>query len=403
MRPRDLSDHVAYEAGRGIEEVARELGRDPEEFIKLASNENPHGPAPSAIVAIRDTAASVSSYPKAAHADLTDAIADRWDVAPVQVWLANGGDGAIDYLSRAVLEPDDDVLVPAPGFAYYGMSARYHHGGVREYTLSRGDDFAQDAETVLEAYDGERIVYLTSPHNPSGSTIPLADVEEIADETDEETLVLVDEAYGEFADVDSALALIEGRNGFEARDDVAILRTFSKAYGLAGLRLGYAVVPGEWADAYARVNTPFAASEIACHAGLAALEDDEHVARTVETTTAAREFIEKRADAHVWESEGNFVLLAVGDASAVAEEMQTRGVIVRDCTSFGLPGCIRITCGTEAETERAVETLNAVLADGFGGSEFESESSTDSEPESEPETETDTTDAPDDRPEVTDQ
>ncbi|GAB3025021.1 histidinol-phosphate transaminase [Natronobiforma cellulositropha] len=360
MNPRDLSDHVAYEAGRGIEEVARELERDPDEFVKLASNENPHGPAPAAIVAIREGAAGVSSYPKAAHADLTDALADRWNVTPDQVWLANGGDGAIDYLHRAMLEPGDSVLVPTPGFAYYGMSARFHHGDVATYDLSKGDDFAQHADAILESYDGERIVWVTSPHNPSGSTMALSEIERLAAKTDEETLVVVDEAYGEFASVDSALALLEGD---DPREDVAVLRTFSKAYGLAGLRLGYAVVPSAWASAYTRVNTPFAAGELTCRAGLAALEDTEHVERTVETTTAAREYITEHAEAHGWPSEGNFVLLEVGEASAVAEEMQERGVIVRDCTSFGLPECIRITCGTDAETERAVETLNAVLED----------------------------------------
>ncbi|SDQ61391.1 histidinol-phosphate transaminase [Natronobacterium texcoconense] len=363
MQPRDLSDHVAYEAGRGIEEVARELGREPSEFVKLASNENPHGPSPAAAVAIRETASSASSYPKAAHADLTAAIAERWDVTDEQVWLANGGDGAIDYLSRAVLEPGDSTLVPSPGFAYYGMSARFHHGEVREYALEKDDDFEQSAETVLEGYDGDRVVYLTSPHNPSGSTIPLEEIAEIAERTDEETLVVVDEAYGEFADRESAVALIEGRDGFDARDDVAVLRTFSKAYGLAGVRLGYAVVPDEWADAYARVNTPFAASELACRAGLAAIDDDEHVQRTVETARESREYMRDNLETHVWESEGNFVLVDVGDAERVAEEAQERGVIVRDCTSFGLPGCIRITCGTEDETERAVETVNEVLAD----------------------------------------
>ncbi|MDF9747127.1 histidinol-phosphate transaminase [Natrinema salsiterrestre] len=363
MQPRDLSDHVAYEAGRGIEEVARELGRDPSEFIKLASNENPHGPSPAAAVAIRETASSVNSYPKAAHADLTSAVADRWDVTDEQVWLANGGDGAIDYLHRATLEPGDDVLVPAPGFAYYGMSSRFHHGDVREYSVSREEDFEQDAEMVLEAYDGERVIWITSPHNPTGSTMPLAELERLADETGDETLIAVDEAYGEFADRDSAIALIEGCDGFEARDDVAILRTFSKAYGLAGVRLGYAVVPAEWGEAYTRVNTPFAASELACRAGLAAVDDDEHVVRTVETTRESRAYMREHIDAHVWQSEGNFVLVAVGDASAVAEEMQERGVIVRDCSSFGLPGCIRITCGTEDETQRAVATLNEVLED----------------------------------------
>ncbi|WP_115863399.1 histidinol-phosphate transaminase [Halorussus litoreus] len=357
MQPRDLSGHAVYQAGRGVEEVARELGLDPDDLVKLASNENPFGPSPVAVEAIREAAGSANSYPKASHADLAEKLADRWDVASEQVWLANGGDGVLDYLSRAMLAPDDRVLVPDPGFAYYGMSARYHHGDVREYTVSKADDFALTADAVLDDYDGERVVYLTSPHNPTGGRFDLDAVETIATETDEQTLVVVDEAYGEFADAPSAVDLLD------ERDDVAVVRTFSKVYGLAGVRLGYGVVPAEWADAYARVNTPFAASEIACRAGLAALDDDEHAEKTVETAAWAREYISKHLEARTWESHANFVLVEVGDASAVAEELQHRGVIVRDCTSFGLPECVRVTCGTEAETERAVSELAEVLAD----------------------------------------
>ena len=371
MQPRDLSTHVPYEAGRGIEEVARELGMDPGDLVKLASNENPFGPPDAAVDAIQRAAQNASSYPKAAHTDLTDALAERHGVDAAQVWLANGGDGALDYLARAALEPDDAVLVPDPGFAYYEMSARFHHGNVNRYDLSR-PEFTQDADVVCSQYDGERVVYLTSPHNPTGSVFSLADVVEIADRTDEETLVVVDEAYAEYAEVQSGVSLLGGDgahdHAFAERDDVAVLRTFSKAFGLAGVRLGYAVVPEGWADAYARVNTPFAASELACRAGLAALDADDHVERSVETARWAREYLRDELDAPVWESQGNFVLVDVSDArggesaAAVASELQERGVIVRDCTSFGLPGCIRVTCGTEAGTERAVDAINEVLA-----------------------------------------
>jgi histidinol-phosphate aminotransferase len=357
MEPRDLSAQVAYQAGRGIEEVAREHGIDPGDLVKLASNENPFGPSPAAVDALREAAGNASSYPKASHTDLTAELAERWNVKPAQVWLANGGDGALDYLARAMLDPGDTVLVPKPGFAYYGMSARYHHGEVREYPLSKDDGFALAADTVLSEYDGERIVYLTSPHNPSGGRFSLDAVEAIANETDDWTLVLVDEAYGEYADAPSAISLLDDR------DDVAVLRTFSKAFGLAGVRLGYAVVPDDWADAYARVNTPFAASELACRGGLAALSDDEHVEKSVETARWAREYIYGHLDAPTWESHGNFVLAEVGAASAVTAAVQERGVILRDCTSFGLPDCVRLTCGTRDETRRAVSELNEVLAE----------------------------------------
>ena len=344
-----------YRAGRGIEEVARDVGLDPAEMVKLASNENMFGPSPLAVEAIRASAERMHSYPKASHADLVEKIATLWDATPEQVWLGNGGDGALDCLARAMLDPGDTVLVPSPGFAYYEMSARYHHGAVTEYTLSKADDFTQTADTVLEDYDGERIVYLTSPHNPTGAEFSTDAVRTIAEQTDEETLVLVDEAYGEFTDRPSKRPLLA------ERDDVALLRTFSKAYGLAGTRLGYALVPEAWADAYARINTPFSASELACRAGLAALDDDDHVQRSVETAAWAREYIYDELAAPTWDSAGNFVLAEVGDASAVADATQEQGVIIRDCSSFGLSDCIRITCGTEEDTKRAVSVLNDVI------------------------------------------
>ena len=361
MEPRDLSAHVAYSAGRGIEEVARDLGMDPQDLVKLSSNENPFGPSPAAVEAVREAATDLHVYPKAVHTDLTDALAEEFDLTPEQVWLSPGADGALDLLARAFLDPGDRVLVPEPGFAYYQMSARYTHAGVDSYRLSKAEDFAQSPGSILEAYDGHRMVYLTTPHNPTGSEVSLPDVETVAGETDEETLVVVDEAYGEFSEAPSARRLLEDR------EDVAVLRTFSKAYGLAGLRVGYALVPGEWADAYDLVNTPFAVNSVACRAGLAALEDDDHVERTVETTRWAREYMHEHLDAHTWESGGNFVLVEVDDAAAVAEASQRQGVIIRDCTSFGLPDCVRVSCGTREETRKAVAVLNDVLAEVLAG------------------------------------
>ncbi len=358
MHPRDLSTHSPYVPGRGIEEVARDLDVNPDELIKLSSNENPHGSSPSAIEAVRSRAAEgLHTYPKAAHTDLTEKLADKWAVTSEQLWLTPGADGAIDLLSRAVLDPGQSVLVSAPGFAYYAMSARYHHARVREYELSKADDFAQTADCVMAAYEGDRIVYLTSPHNPTGTECSRAEITELLDRVDDDTLVVVDEAYGEYADGPSSIELVD------EYDNLAVLRTFSKAHGLAGLRIGYAVVPDEWADAYARVNTPFAANELACRAALAALDDNAHVERSVESARWAREYLHAELDAPTVESAGNFVLCDVGNARLVAEESQRAGVIIRDCSSFGLPGCIRVSCGTREQTKAAVETINQLLAD----------------------------------------
>ncbi|WP_411963215.1 histidinol-phosphate transaminase [Haloferax sp. YSMS24] len=357
MQPRDLSSHTPYVPGRGTEEVARELGMDPEELTKLSSNENPHGPSPKAISAIEDAAPTVSVYPKSAHTDLTEKLATKWDLDPAQVWVSPGADGSIDYLTRAMLEPGDDILEPAPGFSYYSMSARYHHGDAVTYEVSKADDFEQTADAVLDVYDGERMVYLTTPHNPTGAIFPIEEIRTLAESVDDDTLLVVDEAYAEFADEPSAIELLS------EYDNVAVLRTFSKAYGLAGLRVGYACVPEAWADVYARVNTPFAASEVALRAALAALDDEAHVEKTVESAQWSRDYLRAELDVPTWESAGNFVLADVGDATAVSEAAQREGVIVRDCGSFGLPECIRVSCGTEAQTKRAVEVLNRVVSE----------------------------------------
>ncbi|MEF8779875.1 MAG: histidinol-phosphate transaminase [Haloferacaceae archaeon] len=357
MESRDLSAHAPYVPGSGIEEVARELGVEPDELVALSSNENPHGPSPAAVEAIHEHAGRVNQYPKASHADLTDRIAERWGLDPTQVWLSPGADGALDYLARTMLSPGDRVLVPEPGFAYYAMSARYHHGDVATYLLSESAGFAGTADAVLDAYDGERIVYVTTPHNPAGTEFPRSELRELLASVGEETLVVVDEAYGEYTDAPSSIELLDDY------DNLAVTRTFSKAYGLAGLRVGYAAVPGEWADAYARVNTPFAANELACRAALAALDDDDHLRRSVETARWSRAYLREHLAAPTVESAANFVLARVGDAETVAERSKRAGVVVRDCTSFGLPGHVRISCGTREETRLAAETLNDILAD----------------------------------------
>ena len=356
MRPRDLSMHTPYAAGRGLEEVAAEIDADPATLVKLSSNENPLGPSPKAVEAIKEHAGTVNTYPKAAHNELTERIATNWELDPTQVWLGNGGDGALDYIARALLEPGAAVLVPDPGFSYYGMSVRYHHGHVHSYPLRKADDFAQTPAQVLDAYDGERIVYIITPHSPTGTEMAHEDILTVADEVGPETFVLVDEAYGAYSDRPSAVSLMEGR------DDIGILRTFSKTYGLAGLRVGYILAPGAWARAYESINTPFAVNELALRGAIAALGDDAFLDRSVEVAKWSREYLREHLTARTWPSAGNYVLADVGDGAAVQQAAQQRGVIVRDCGSFGLPECIRITTGTEDGTRKAVSVINDVVA-----------------------------------------
>ena len=359
MQTRDLSEHEAYVPGEGIEEVARELGVDPDDLIKLSSNENPHGPSPAAVEAGQASLVDAHRYPKAVHTDLTRALADRYDVTPEQVWVSPGADGALDYLSRVALEPGDRVLSPEPGFAYYPMSTRYHHGTVTNYELTPTDGFAQTADRVLDAYDGERVVYVTSPHNPTGTEMPTAELRRLLEAVDSETLVAVDEAYGEYTETASAIELVD------EYENVAVTRTFSKAYGLAGLRIGYAVVPAAWGDAYAAINTPFAANRVGLIAARAALDDTDHVERSVASAQWSRDHFHEQFAVPTVESAANLVLARVGPTAdgepggaAVAREARERGVIVRDPASFGLPNYVRVSCGTREESREAARVIN---------------------------------------------
>ena len=352
---RDLSELDEYVPGRGVDEVAREHGLDPDELAKLASNENPLGPPPAAEDAICDAASEVNVYPTALHDDVRNKVADSLDAPAQNVVLGPGADGVFDTVGRAVLEDGDGVLTPEPGFSYYGMSARNLGGYESSYPLRTDDGgFGYDAEGIVDAYEGEKVVYITAPNNPTGTDTTLETIERVADGV--EGLVFVDEAYWEFSDRQTAVPLAV------EREDVAVARTFSKAYGLAGLRVGYGVLPDELASAYRKVVTPFCVGSVSLRAARAALDDDDHIEETVELSRWGRDYMAESLDAPTYESAANFVLVDVSpmDASDVADELERRGVIVRDTTSFGLSECIRVSVGTRDETKRAVREINEV-------------------------------------------
>ncbi|MDY6775177.1 MAG: histidinol-phosphate transaminase [Halobacteria archaeon] len=355
---KELSGFDEYVPGKGIDEVAFEHGLSPDEMAKLASNENPLGPPDAAVERIRRNVDGANIYPTALNETLRQKVAEYIGVPEGNVVLGAGADGVFDTVGRAVIEDGDSVLTPSPGFSYYGMSARYLGGNESSFSLSKEDGFEMTPEAVLDAYSGEKIIYLTTPNNPTGTSLTKDGITEIADEVD--GLVFVDEAYGEFSDQPSfAPEAVE-------RDDVAVARTFSKAFGLAGLRVGYGVVPDWLAAAYRKVTTPFSVGTLSLHGAIGALEDDGHLEDTVDLVEWGRGYLSSEIELPTFESEANFVLVDVEpsgmSASEVAEELEKRGIIVRDTTSFGLPGCIRVSVGTDDETRRAVREINAVCA-----------------------------------------
>lgn len=326
-----------------------------EALLELASNENPLGPSPEAVDAVAAAAAGVHRYPRAPQAALVARLAEGWDVPEERIWVGPGSVGVIDYLSRALLEPGSAVMAPAPGFSYFERSSATHRGGCTTYPLDRPAGFALDAGAVLDRHTDERIVYVNTPHNPTGAEVSLETIEALAEGTPDGTLTVVDEAYGPFTEAPSAVTLAR------SRDDVAVLRTFSKAYGLAGCRVGYAILPRALATEHDRVRTPWAVSGLSCVAARAALDDEAYLERSVAVARAGRRYLRHAVDAPTWPSEGNFVLVEVGDASATVDAALERGVRVRDCSTFGLPECVRVTVGTIEQTRRAAAVLNEVI------------------------------------------
>ncbi|MDY6765200.1 MAG: histidinol-phosphate transaminase [Halobacteria archaeon] len=356
---KDLSGFKEYVPGKGTDEVAREHGLAPDRMVKLASNENPLGGSSEAVEAVRDNADQVSVYPTALHEEMRERIADYVDVPSKNVVLGPGADGVFDTLGRALIGEGDEVLTPSPGFSYYGMSARYLGGKESNYHLSKPQNFEFSADKILNDYDGEKIVYVTTPNNPTGNTLPPSDLRKVASEV--EGLVIVDEAYWEFSDTDSAVSLVADANE-GGMENVVVARTFSKAFGLAGMRLGYGVVPDWLASAYRKVTTPFSVGTLALYAGMGALEDEEHLEKSVELARWGREYMSRNLDVPTFDSEANFVLVDVSpmNSTEVTQELEKRGIIVRDTTSFGLPECIRVSVGTKQQTKRAVEEINSV-------------------------------------------
>ncbi|MFB6283894.1 MAG: histidinol-phosphate transaminase [Halobacteria archaeon] len=351
---RDLSEFTEYVPGRGVEEVAEQHDLSIEEVVKLSSNENPLGPSPEVKKAVEREVDGINIYPTKLHTETKRRVAEYHDVPAGNLVLGSGGDGVFDSIGRAVIEEGDAVLTPKPGFSYYGMSARNLGGRENSYKIKDDSGFSYGVGSIIDTYDGEKITYVTAPNNPTGTDLSRSDVTELADETD--GLLVVDEAYVEFSGRDSCIDIpLE-------REDVAVVRTFSKAFGMAGLRVGYGVLPDELATAYRKVVTPFSVGSLSLYAAQAAVEDEEHLNDSVRVARWSREYMTDNLEPEVYDSRANFVLVDVSPSNAgdFSSELEKKGIVVRDTTSFGLPSCIRISAGREEETREAVDAVNDV-------------------------------------------
>ncbi|WP_292387202.1 histidinol-phosphate transaminase [Methanosarcina sp. UBA5] len=352
---KEIFDIAEYVPGKSIEEIASAYGLDPASIIKLGSNENPLGPSPKAVQALVDAAPFANIYPSADAIELREALS-KYTGFPVSNLIASGPgmDGLLDGLCRLIIEKGDEVIVPTPTFAYYELPARACGG--KPVFVRRNHDFSIDLEKLLEATSSRtKIIFLCSPNNPSGNLLPENDLRKILENT--RALVFVDEAYVEFADRNLAELVRE-------YDNLVVGRTFSKVFGLAGLRLGYGIMPEWLAKEYIRAATPFSVSLPALKAGIAALSDTEHRKKSIEIARKGREYLKEKIPFKVYPSQANFVLVDVTPlkAKTVTQSLMKKGIIVRSCDSFREAGetLIRVTAGTPKQNEKVIRAFEIV-------------------------------------------
>jgi histidinol-phosphate aminotransferase len=355
-----IEELVPYEPGKPVEEVQRELGL--ERVVKLASNEGPFPPFPAALEAIERSLREANRYPDGGVYALRRALADRHGVDFEEVVVGAGADGVIDLLSQATLEQGDEIVCGWPSFPSYVLDA-LKLGATATKVPLRDDTY--DLDALLEAIGPRtKLVYVCHPNNPTGTANRRAELLAFLDAVPEHVLVVVDQAYFEYIDDPQYVDAIEEH--FKQHRRIVVLRTFSKIYGLAGLRVGYAVAPAAVVEATSKVRRAFDVTVTAQAAALASLGDEAEIARRRELNRSGRERLAEILRTHGLEpagpAVGNFLYAEVGDGRVLFERLLREGVIVRPLAGFGAPGAIRVTVGTREENELFGAALGHVLS-----------------------------------------
>lgn len=345
-----------YVPGKPVEEVQRELGLT--DVVKLASNENPFGPSPRAVRAIQEAALRLHQYPDGAAFELRTAIANHYGVPFHRVVVGNGSDELIHLMGLIFLGHEGHELIMGdPGFSRYDASAYLAPSRLVKVPLT--SDFRHDVEAMAAAITPQtRMIFIANPNNPTGTVISREEFEWLADRTPDHVALVLDEAYFEYA-VHATQGRIDLPNAADYTDrypNVIGMRTFSKAYGLAGIRLGFALVPDVVADAIHRAREPFNVNSLAQAAGIAALSDQEHIRQTVENNTAGlrrlSDFLRAQGATPI-DSYANFAYADLGrSGDEVYTALLQQGVIIRAGSHVGHPHCIRVSVGTPAELDR---------------------------------------------------
>ena len=357
-----ISDLVPYEPGKPVEEVQRELGLA--RVVKLASNEGQFGPFPAALEAIARLAPELNRYPDGGAYRLRAALAERHGVAFENVAFAAGADAIVMYLSLALLDAGDEIVCGWPSFPSYVLDAIKMGAEPVRVPLN---EHRYDVGRILEAVTGRtKIVYLCNPNNPTGTMVGREEIGRYFERVPANVLTVLDEAYFEYVDAPDYPDGIEEYVKAGAR--VLVLRTFSKIYGLAGLRIGYGIGPPDVVEALGKVRNAFDVNQMAQEAALASIGEDEEILRRRIATSEGRAYLERACGelglTVATPPVANFVYIEVGDdATPVFERLLREGVIVRPLGPFGAAGAIRVTVGTKEENEFFAAALERVLVE----------------------------------------
>ncbi len=348
-----------YEPGKSVSQAERETqGTD---FIKLASNENPLGPSPLALKAIRDNAHLGSVYPEVSCAALRAALSRLFNLPEDMFIVGNGADGVIYTLGMALIDQDDEAIIPMITFPYYEIVVKTMRGKV---VYSRMREYGIDLDDVLAKITPKtKMIWISNPNNPTGSMITAGDFMRFYKQVPEQVFVVHDEVYADFARQDAlpdTLGLLR-----QGRPNLVLLRSFSKIYGLAGMRLGFGMARSELIRIMYKVRPPFDVSTLAEKAGCAALNDREFYERTLELTRRGKEYLYKELAAlglRYLPSQTNFVIIDMErDCREIQQRLLALGVIVRPADTYRMPTCIRVTVGTHEQNRRFVQALKQVL------------------------------------------
>ena len=348
-----------YQPGKPISELAREMGLPEGSIVKLASNENPRGASPKAIAAMHLAIGEAGRYPDGNGFALKDALAKRYGLSASRIVLGNGSNDVLEMAARAFLAPGTSAVYSEHAFAVYPLATQAT-GATGIVVPAR--DHGHDLDGMAKAIRGDtRVVFVANPNNPTGTWLPPQAIREFLEKIPADVLVVLDEAYNEYLDADLRSDAASWSGEFP---NLVVSRTFSKAYGLAGLRVGYGFAHAQVADLMNRVRQPFNVSDIAQAAAAAALFDDEFVEQSYLLNKRGMQTLTDgflRLGLSWIPSHANFVCVKVGKGAEVFNRLLKHGIIVRPIASYGLPESLRVTIGTESENERFLAALAIVL------------------------------------------